>query len=122
MNPLQGLKVGDLPGEFDAFASDHSPTMPVNCSSEQEPHRPRNLKQLPAAMIVRQLSEKEIRSMPEALAASEAERKKVGDEDSGRGCRDESKVQEYVSVVETATRNKSKVHMTRLFEIAGIKN
>ena len=60
--------------------------------------------------------------MPEAQAASKAEWQKLRNEDSGRGCWDESQVREYTQVVEAARKDQKKVHMARLFEIVGVKH
>ena len=73
-------------------------------------------------MIVKSLNKKEVRSNPAALQASKAEWAKLRAEDNGKGCWDEGKVREYVSVVREARAQKKKVHMARLFEIVGIKH
>ena len=72
LNHLAALQEDALPPEDAAFASEHIPAMPVNCSREQCPHREKNSRPLPLGMIVKQLSKKEIRTNPAALEASKA--------------------------------------------------
>ena len=73
-------------------------------------------------MIVESLSRREVAENPEAVKASKAEWKKLRGEDGGKGCWDESKVAEYVQVVEAARKNKKHVRVARLFEIVGVKH
>ena len=122
MNHLAALQDSDLPEDEAIFASSHVPAMPVNGSQEPCSHREKNMKALPLGMLVKQLSKREIKENPAAMQASRAEWKKLRDEDNGRGCWDESKVREYVDVVQEARTKGTKVHMARLFEIVGIKH
>ena len=83
LNHLAALQDGGLPEADAAFASDHVPAMPVNCSREPCPHREKNARPLPLGMIVKQLTKQEIRSNSAAMEASKAEWKKLRDEDNG---------------------------------------